>query len=468
MMHSARVFRIAILSALSLGVAMSVSVPAARAQFAPRGRPVYGYANLREGFMPDPHIMNGTLGGPVQANQINSSCRGYVTPQPSHVLRSPSGFRNLRIIVSAQSDATLMVMLPNGQILCDDDGGEAMNPLIQVTAPRGQIAVWVGAYSQSSVGVPYTLGFSELSHVTAGTLGMGNAPPPIVRPGIPQVAGPLQPNMPPNFGSVNLRSGFMPDPQIVAGTAGGPISASQINSSCRGWVTPQPSHVVMSQTGFRNLRFVVNSGTDTTLVVMLPNGQILCNDDGGGGSNPLVEGPSPPGPIRVWVGTYSSGRQAPYNIGFSELSGVSAANIPPPGGGTVVQQPVQPVQPVVVPDLVPMVVSIPVTLMGPGMGGNTVAVWNPTGGPQTQVSLSGRSLMAAGINLGSVPPSMQDPVITVTQRRDGTLLVRAEQPPEGGPDRGQAFLLLVRWAGRPTVQERWSGTSVERGPRWAR
>ena len=59
-------------------------------------------------------------------------------------------------------------------------------------------------------------------------------------------------------------------------------------------------------------------------------------------------------------------------------------------------------------------------------------------------------------------------VVTVMQRPNGTLLVRAEQPPMGRGDRGEQMLLLVRWAGRPTIAERWSGTAVQRGPRWSR
>ncbi|MEC7526280.1 MAG: hypothetical protein VYE22_40740 [Myxococcota bacterium] len=442
----------------------------AEAQFAPQARPAYGYANLRSGFMPDPHVMRGNLGGTVSASQINSSCRGHITPQPSHVIRSRTGFRNIRFVVNSSADATLMVMLPSGQILCNDDGGLRMNPLIETSAPAGDIRVWVGAYSQSNSGTPYSIGFSELSHVNADSLGGHAAPPPRGRP--PVVHGPLQPTMPPSFGQVNLTAGFMPDPHVVSGTAGGPIQASSVGNGCRGYVSPQPNHVLMTGSGFSNIRLVVNGSADTTLVVMLPNGQIVCDDDGGSGTNPLVSTSSPPGPIRVWVGTYRQGTSANYNIGFSELGHVGTNNIPAPGGGQVVVRPpgVQPpvIQPPSVADIVQMQVSIPVTLMGPGMTPGTVALWNPRGGPATQITLSGRSISAGGVTLGSIPPSMRDPVVTVTQRRNGTLLVRAEQPPMGRGDRGEQMLLLVRWAGRPTIAERWSGTAVQRGPRWSR
>ena len=449
----------------------------ASAQFPPQGRPLYGFANLQSGFMPDPHIMRGALGGTVQASQFNSSCRGNVNPQPSHVIRTRSGFQNLRVVVSAQVDSTLMVRLPNGAILCDDDSGEGMNPLISVSSPPGDIQVWVGAYSSSNGGQPYTIGLTELGHINANNLGMGGPgpmpPPPGIRP--PPVAA-INPNLPPSSGSVGLRSGFRPDPHIVAGRAGGSISASAIDSSCRGYVSQEPNHALMSQTGFRQLRLLVNSTVDTTLVVMLPNGQLICNDDGGGSSglNPVVNLSTGPGPIRIWVGTYSaSGAGAAYNIGFSELGHVTTQNIPP--AGSYAPPPVQPppmppppMHPPPVANVVNMQVNIPVTLMGPGLDPGTVALWETGRGPGTQVTLSGTSVMIGGVSLVSLPPSMREPLVTVQQQRNGQLVVRAEQAPMHRGDRGETILVLVGWQGRPVIQEQWSGRYGQRGPRWAR
>src|SRR5690606_25424694 len=78
-------------------------------------RPLYGFVNLRQGFMPDPHLMSGVMGGTIQASQFSPNCRGVVNPQPSHVVRSSTGFRHIRFVVNGQGDSTLMVMLPNGQ-----------------------------------------------------------------------------------------------------------------------------------------------------------------------------------------------------------------------------------------------------------------------------------------------------------------------------------------------------------------
>lgn len=445
-------------------------------------RPLYGALNLRAGFTPDPQLMRGNMGGTVDASRFNPSCSGSVHPQPSHVVRSRTGFRNIRFVVSSEADATLMVRLPNGAVLCDDDGGEGLNPLIETASPAGEIHIWVGVWSSRNEGQPYTIGITELPHITASTL---QAPTNAVhaRPG----AG-ITPNAQPAFGTATLRPGFMPDPHVVAGRAGGPIAASNIDPSCRGYISAQPSHVVMTQASFPNFRVVVNAGhLDTTLVVMTANGQVFCNDDGGAGAgtNPVVQLRTSPGPLRIWVGTYSAAQSGPYNVGFTELGHITPATLPAPGVVVMphpqvrpqvhpqvqVQPQIQQVQQQVVPvaAVVSMQVNIPVTLMGPGLESGTVALWQPRGGTPTQISLNGRALMAGPVSLAVLPPSMEEPVVTVMQQRDGTMIVRAEQVPLDARSRGgETMILRVRWEGHPVVADRWTGGFGQPGPRWAR
>jgi hypothetical protein len=458
---------------LLLAFGAPLAVPGtAGAQINPGGRALYGQVQLQRGFMPDPRILSGNAGGPIEARSFNPSCRGYVTSQPSHVIRSPSGFANLRIVVrSNPTDTTLMVMLPNGQVLCDDDGGEGFNPLVTLSSPGGPIRIWVGTYSSSGVGGAYTIGFTEYGHVTASSLGAPSGPvlPPVMGGGTPGGLNGMAPAM---FGTMSLSRGFMPDPAIAQGSvAGGPIRGSSVQSGCRGHYQPNPSHVIQSGTGFSSLRLLVRASVDTTLLVQLPNGQILCDDDGGSGLNPLITASSPPGAIRVWVGAYSSSGSGAYTFGVSELGSVTTERLPMPGGGpgVVVRPPTRP--PVVVPpqpqDIVRMQIRIPVTLFGPGMPGGTVAVWQPRGGPEVQVTLAGRRLMVMGQVIETVPPVLRDPIITVTQQRDGRMVVLAEQPPNAG-DAGQRFALRVSWSGRPVIDDRWAGTFQQRPPRWAR
>ena len=69
---------------------------------------------------------------------------------------------------------------------------------------------------------------------------------------------------------------------------------------------------------FQNLRVLINSTQDTTLVIRGPDGRYQCDDDGGERMNPAVTAAFGPGAYQVWVGMYAQGRTAPYVIGFSQ------------------------------------------------------------------------------------------------------------------------------------------------------
>ncbi len=119
--------------------------------------------------------------------------------------------------------------------------------------------------------------------------------------------------------NVSLMPGFMPDPHIVSGVAGGPIQAGSLSAGCNGWVSAAPSHTLTSTVPFGDLRIFARSATDTTLIVQRADGSFICNDDAEG-LDPMVTGPLPAGTTRIWVGSYMQSSQAQYRLGFSELS----------------------------------------------------------------------------------------------------------------------------------------------------
>lgn len=130
---------------------------------------------------------------------------------------------------------------------------------------------------------------------------------------------------------VTIGPGFMPDPQTATGTAGGPVMASTMSPDCRGYIASAPNHIINATGAFANLRVIVSSPMDTTLVIQRADGTFVCNDDFEG-LNPGIAGPFGPGQHRVWVGTYSATPMGPatYTIGFTELGTVTAASL---GGG---------------------------------------------------------------------------------------------------------------------------------------
>lgn len=155
---------------------------------------------------------------------------------------------------------------------------------------------------------------------------------PVVAPPQPVVDQPtaVQPEAP--TASLSLTPGFMPDPQTASGAnAGGTLRASTFDSGCNaGNIPTTPQHALTLTADFENLKIMVHSVSDTTLVIREPSGTYRCNDDTEG-LMPAIEGAFAAGTYQIWVGRFSSvGNAAPYTIGFTELTGTTASSLPLP------------------------------------------------------------------------------------------------------------------------------------------
>jgi hypothetical protein len=126
----------------------------------------------------------------------------------------------------------------------------------------------------------------------------------------------------PNYGTVNLRTGFTPDPRVVPVVSGGNIDASRIRGDCRGFISSSPDvRLVFNTRGNLPLIISVASGADTTLVVNGPDGRFLCDDDGGvNGLNPSIRIDRPrSGRYEIWVGSYRAGSNDRARLNISEV-----------------------------------------------------------------------------------------------------------------------------------------------------
>ena len=129
-------------------------------------------------------------------------------------------------------------------------------------------------------------------------------------------------NADPNFGTLNLVSGFAPDPQVVAVRSGGEINASTISQSCQGFISNAPDVRLNYTAGSLPLIISVAADADTTLVVNGPDGSWYCDDDGGEqGLNPMVRFNAPAsGQYDIWIGTYGNASLQPAQLNISELT----------------------------------------------------------------------------------------------------------------------------------------------------
>jgi hypothetical protein len=129
-------------------------------------------------------------------------------------------------------------------------------------------------------------------------------------------------NADPNFGTVNLRTGFTPDPQVVAIRSGGEINAQTVSSACAGFISSAPDVRLNFTAGSLPLILSVAANADTTLVVNGPDGRWYCDDDGGvNGTNPMVRFNAPQsGRYEIWIGTYGNASLQPGQLYISELT----------------------------------------------------------------------------------------------------------------------------------------------------
>lgn len=128
-------------------------------------------------------------------------------------------------------------------------------------------------------------------------------------------------NANPNFGTVNLRTGFTPDPRVVAIRSGGNINFQNQQSDCRGYISNSPDVRLNFEGGSLPLILSVNSRADTTLIVNAPDGRWYCDDDGGNeGLNPSIRFNNPrSGRYEIWIGTYGSASYEEGELHISEL-----------------------------------------------------------------------------------------------------------------------------------------------------
>jgi hypothetical protein len=122
----------------------------------------------------------------------------------------------------------------------------------------------------------------------------------------------------PTYGSIKLKSGFIPDPFEKKLTAGGPIETNK--AGVHAFIARAPDFQLSYTAGSFPLTIHVESDADTTLLINLPDGTWVANDDQAPGNlNPLLRFANPQsGRYDIWVGTFGR-NPAPAVLKITEL-----------------------------------------------------------------------------------------------------------------------------------------------------
>ena len=121
-----------------------------------------------------------------------------------------------------------------------------------------------------------------------------------------------------NFGDVQLRAGFTPDPYAVNVIAGGSVDGGRLPGACIGMISDAPDFRVRYTAGRLPLAFRTVSSADTTLIINGPDGRWYCDDDSFGDGDAQVVFRRPrSGTYDVWVGVLG-GSSAQAVLGVTE------------------------------------------------------------------------------------------------------------------------------------------------------
>lgn len=262
-------------------------------------------------------VLSGILEGEgLAAESLDPNCPGGMIPaRPDVVLnwKEDATVDALRIFFMSTGDPTLVVVAPDGSLLCNDDLNPLMlDPYIEIPQPQeGRYAIYVGSY-EGNAHVPGFLVFTSLD-LNPATLDLTQLLPREVDPAaagevIPESALLLDHAPAAEPGEVTLTDGYASYSQEMTG--GGSLGVFNVelnNQLCTGFVDAIPTFKFSWEGSAERLHLFFEGSNDSTLVVRTPDGSYACNDDyqGSRNMNPRVEIVPQPGEYTIYVGSFS-------------------------------------------------------------------------------------------------------------------------------------------------------------------
>jgi len=122
--------------------------------------PTFGILTLVSPIRPSPHELKIEGGGTVMALRTGSGCSGFISEAPEVRLRYTARSPSLLIQVESARDTTLMILMPDGSIACNDDYDGSHPGLLFRQPQSGDYVIWVGVFGGSSR-TPAVLRISE-------------------------------------------------------------------------------------------------------------------------------------------------------------------------------------------------------------------------------------------------------------------------------------------------------------------
>ncbi len=265
-----------------------------------------------------------TLAGRVPGDDAGPGCTGLIDQtRPDAVVSLRTAEPLLAISAAAEVDTTLIVLGPDGGVMCNDDAGSYDPAVVFAGAAAGDYAVWVGTYPG---------GEGQTAMLRAGREPPAGAPLPPAPLALDRAAEPAAGRhaLPP-VGTV----------QVELILAGG-TTASEAGPGCGGEIDPGRPDATVTLSGPEPTVWfgAAAAGADTTILVIAPDGSVLCNDDHDGFNAAVAAETASPGDYAVWVGSYpgQGGQPATLTVAREEPTGADMmasgqqGGVPPAAG----------------------------------------------------------------------------------------------------------------------------------------
>ena len=257
----------------------------------------YVSLDIQAGNPLDPFIVSVNGGGSLNASALGGECSGYVNIEPVARINWQGEASMSRVFFYSDHDPTLIVQTPDGEFHCNDDANVLLlDPSITFENPQpGIYNIWVGSYHPDQL-IPGVLVVTTREDVRVetftldGLIKRGPIADVTQAPGgraTQELVDAIK-NM--KKGVKTLKPG---KPLTVRVTADGNIPAFEFKVEgqiCNGFIKGTPDLAFDWNGKSDQLNIFFEGDGDSTLLVVTPDGRVLCNDDAqlGENINPLV------------------------------------------------------------------------------------------------------------------------------------------------------------------------------------
>jgi hypothetical protein len=297
--------------------------------------------DLQAGFPLDPTFLSVQAGGEVDASKLGGGCAGFINQSPVVTVNWTGKADFAQVFFYSSQDPTLVVLTPDGKILCNDDAGDQLlDPTIRIdNPPEGAYRIWVGSYAKGQL-IPGVLVLTTKAEVNVGEFNMANL---IKRPAFVAALAQPTPQVPlqvlrQELGAraakaLALEAGAKPVTVEVTSEGKIPAFALPIKArGCAGLLADKPDYTFDWSGQSKNLRIFFEGELDSSLLVLGPNGLAICNDDAEAGANvnPVVDVSNPAeGTYLVYVGRLNPTQPVKGKLTITEAADAKPANLAP-------------------------------------------------------------------------------------------------------------------------------------------